>query len=295
MEVYSDYKKEFETAIDKINSLQSYSFEVKNPETGERSYLSFAPVIIGRDNRVWTIATQTPLSVITHESDRLFIITIFVGIIGIVFLVVIIYFFLNLVTKKLMDVIDYSKKVSAGDLTQKIETEGKNEVSILASSMNRMVDKLRMIVSEISSASEQITSAGKELTQYSEGVSSSSSEQAASSEEVMASVEEMTANILNNKSNAQKTEEIAEKALVSVKNGSQSANKALEAMKVIAEKIGFISEIAHQTNILALNAAVEAARAGQFGKGFTVVANEVKKLAERSQESARQINELSSS
>ena len=109
----------------------------------------------------------------------------------------------------------------------------------------------------------------------------------------MASIEQMTSNIFSNSNNDKETASIAEKALNGIQSGSNSANKTVDSINKIAEKIDIIHEISNQTNILALNAAVEAARAGEHGRGFAVVASEVKKLAEKAQAAASEINVLS--
>ncbi len=103
----------------------------------------------------------------------------------------------------------------------------------------------------------------------------------------------MTSNIRQNADNARQTEAIAHQASKDAEEGGQAVFQAVDAMKIIAEKIGIIGEIARQTNLLALNAAIEAARAGEHGKGFAVVAAEVRKLAERSGSAAGEISDLS--
>jgi len=123
-------------------------------------------------------------------------------------------------------------------------------------------------------------------------LSKGSAEQAASAEEVSTSIEEMVANIDQNTENALKTEKITVETARDVNIANELSSKAAKAMKLVSEKITIISDIAFQTNILALNAAVEAARAGEHGRGFSVVAAEVRRLAERSKNAADEIVSL---
>jgi methyl-accepting chemotaxis protein len=103
----------------------------------------------------------------------------------------------------------------------------------------------------------------------------------------------MAANIKQNADNAAQTEKIARQSSKDAEASGQAVDKAVGAMRTIADKIGIVQEIARQTDLLALNAAVEAARAGEHGRGFAVVASEVRKLAERSQTAAAEIGAVS--
>ncbi len=293
LEINKENEAEYTEAMKNISNKLSYGFEKKDLNIKQSVYVSFVPIPLGDDGKVWALVTETPLSILTKESDRLFIITIFVGLLGLGALLLTLYFPLNNIAKSIVEVSIFSEKISKGDLRSKINITNNDEIGKLSISINEMADKLKQIVGSIVHSSENINDASQQITKYSSEISEGAGDQASSAEQIMASVEEMGANIQSNSDNAKVTEKISEKALEGIKNGSKSANQTSQSIYEIASKIGVIGEISRQTNILALNAAIEAARAGQFGKGFTVVANEVKKLAEHAQEAADEINRIS--
>ncbi len=118
-------------------------------------------------------------------------------------------------------------------------------------------------------------------------------EQASSMEEVHSSMEQMSAIISQNSDNAQQTDNSALQAATNTREGGQAVNETVTVMREIAGKTSLIEEIARQANLLALNAAIEAARTGEAGKGFAVMASEARKLAERGGNAAAKISELS--
>jgi methyl-accepting chemotaxis protein len=290
-----DVKKEFadsyRKAFAEIDKNNSYAFHINNNK--ENLYVSMAPIMIGKDHEIWALVTETPIDIVTARSNRLFTLTLIIGILAISVLSLLLYFVLNRITKRLLATLHFSEQISTGDLSGTLNLGGKNEIGRLASSLNRMAERMKSIVAQISSSAENVHQSSTQISNFSEDLSQGSSSQASSVEEVMALIEEISANIKNNTESAKQTERISAKALEGIKNGSISANKTVESINKIAEKVTIIGEISKQTNILALNAAVEAARAGIHGKGFAVVANEVKKLAENAQIAAKDINHLS--
>ncbi|WP_082652527.1 methyl-accepting chemotaxis protein [Aureimonas sp. AU12] len=183
--------------------------------------------------------------------------------------------------------------IGAGDVSQQVAAKGTDEVGDLLRSMNTMSAKLSSVASSVTTSAAQVAAGSTQSAVTANQLSSGSTEQAAASEQASAAVEEMTANVRQNADNASTTEKIAAQASQSAEKTGVAVAASVEAMRVIAEKISVVQEIARQTDLLALNAAIEAARAGQHGKGFAVVASEVRKLAERSAQAAQEIGTLS--
>ncbi len=184
-----------------------------------------------------------------------------------------------------------AEKIADGDLTSDVKLRSDHDRLALA--LNAMLINLREVITNASTSASNVSVAAKQMSATSEELSNGANSQAAAAEQASASIEEMSANISQTADNAGQTEKIATQSAADAKASGDAVQKAVKAMKTIADKINIIQEIARQTDLLALNAAVEAARAGAHGKGFAVVASEVRKLAERSQTAAAEISQLS--
>lgn len=197
------------------------------------------------------------------------------------------------ISRGLSRALTLAREVADGNLNARVDAKGNDEMTDLLGALMTMVDRLRGIVGDISTAAQNVASGAEELSSTSEQMSQGSTEQASATEEASASMEQMAANIQQNAENASETERMARKSAEDARESGVAVSRAVEAMQTIAEQIMVVQEIARQTDLLALNAAVEAARAGEHGRGFAVVASEVRKLAERSQAAAGEISSLS--
>ncbi len=184
---------------------------------------------------------------------------------------------------------------SEGDFAQAELIERDDEIGAMTSALSTMSTNITEIVNTIKASAISLTGNSTELASSAVSIAEGAAQQASSTEEVSTSMEEITASIEQNSSNAQHTEKLTEKLSQSVMIISKSVDNTNTAMQDIIDKTLIINDIAERIDLLAINASIEAARAGEYGKGFSVVASEIRKLAENSQNAANSIDEVSQS
>ncbi len=234
-------------------------------------------------------AARTEADRLVGEANTIIIVTI---LIAIILGVMIALFLASMITKPIVLGVKFAESLAEGDLTARIDIDQKDEIGVLANALQAMRDQLSSVVQQVRTNSDALGSASQEISATAQAISQSATEQASGVEQTTASIEELSASVKQNADNAKLTKGIAATAAGESANGGEAVKRTVEAMREIADKIGLIEDIAYKTNLLSLNAAIEAARAGEHGKGFTVVAAEVRKLAENSRVTAQEINSL---
>ena len=241
------------------------------------------------------------LAVADNNSSYSMAIWIIVGVLLAVLAVIVAVWFgiKNVLISPLHRLVESIRHIAGGDLVQKIDVHGANEMGQLAESLRHMQGELMRTVGTVRTGANEIYSGASEIAMGNNDLSSRTEQQAASLEETAASMEELTATVKQNAENARQASHLALSASETAQKGGKVVDNVVQTMRdiagssqKIADIISVIDGIAFQTNILALNAAVEAARAGEQGRGFAVVAGEVRNLAQRSAQAAREIKSL---
>ena len=187
-------------------------------------------------------------------------------------------------------------RLAKGDFDAPVPEFGSvEELRKMSRQFGEFVGEVTRVLTSVRSAANALVAASSQVSSASQALSQGTTEQATSVQEITANLEQMNAIINQNASNSGETRRIAVKGSHEAEEGGKAVQETVKAMHKIADRVTIIEEIARQTNLLALNAAIEAARAGDHGRGFSVVASEVRKLSERSQSAAKEIGELAGS
>ncbi|MGD0820592.1 MAG: methyl-accepting chemotaxis protein [Desulfomonilia bacterium] len=295
--VHPDREYLLKINVTTLEGMKAIAKKMVSGQSGVENYVlknvsntcGFAPVSMTG----WSIGCSLPDGEFRARAGEVRDFVVMVGVISFVAIFIVFYSFSRVISTRIKKVADLAAHVGEGDLTADNDIHQKDEIGQIADALRNSAARMKDVMADVQEIADNVTVSSMDMISFAEKMSESASNQASMAKDASSFMEHMKSTIRRNTDNTQQTEEIAAKIAKHAQLAENAVEATISSMKTITGKVAILEDVARQTNLLALVAAMEAAKSGEQGKGSAVAIAEIRRLIEKSADTADEISLLS--